>query len=424
MNAGTFVKGTGLTGVRVLFVWDSDYPWDVRVEKICDTLVQNSCEVHLVCRNEKRRPSEDCYQGAAIHRIGLPRWVPGWMNSLATFPAFVNPLWFYKIYSLVRRYKIQLIVVRDLPMALAAVWAGRIYGVPVILDMAECYPELIRAVWKFEPPRLVNYIVRNPSFADWVERLTFRMVAHTLVVVEEARDRLIGMGVNRAAITIVGNTPRHDRFLNAAASFPGSLKEHRGKFVLVYVGFVNHSRGLDTIVKALKKLVSHTPNVHLVVVGSGNAVKDLQALVRELQLEAHVSFEGWIDNSLVPSYIASADVCVIPHRKCSHWDNTIPNKLFDYMAAKKPVLGSDVIPMRRILTDTQCGLVYRDDDATDCCQQLVKLLDPTLREKLGAQGVQAVVEKYNWGEDAQKFLLGVKAALPNMRTFVGQVDNH
>ncbi|MBX3330274.1 MAG: glycosyltransferase family 4 protein [Nitrospira sp.] len=397
--------------MKALFVWDSEYPWDVRVEKICDTLISNGNAAHIICRNEARRAEEEVYQSVRIHRVGLPRWIPNWLNSIVTFPAFVNPIWLVRLVRLIRRHRIQLIIVRDLPMALAAVWAGRICQVPVALDMAECYPELLRAVWKFEPFRLVNVVVRNPRLADWVELCTLRMINHILVVVEESRDRLIRMGVDPRAITLVGNTPRHRRFKKGTASFPGSLKAHRGKFILMYVGYVNYSRGLDVVISALCKLIDHTEQIHLTLVGSGNAIGSLKNLVIRLHLEQYVSFEGWIDNRLVPEYITSSDVCIISHRKCSHWDNTIPNKLFDYMAAGKAVLASDVIPMRRIVTDTQCGLIYKDDDPDDCCAQLKRLMDPILRERLGKEGERAVVGKYNWDVDAERLMAGLESVL-------------
>lgn len=397
--------------MQIGLVRDSEYPWDVRVEKICDTLISNGNDVHIICRNETRSAVEDIYKGARIHRVGLPRWAPNWLNSLATFPVFVNPLWLVRLIQLVRCHGIQLMIVRDLPMALGVVWVGRLCRVPVVLDMAECYPELLRAVWMFEPFRFVNLFVRNPRLADWVERCALRRVNHTLVVVEEARDRLIGMGVDQHDITLVGNTPSHRRFKKAAASFPGSLKAHQGKFILMYVGFVNYSRGLDVVITALGSLIKHANQVHLVLVGSGNAIGVLKKLVSHLRLEPYVSFEGWIDNCLVPEYIASSDVCIIPHRKSSHWDNTIPNKLFDYMAASKPVLASDVIPMTRIVTETQCGLIYKDDDSNDCFEQLKRLMDPLLRARLGKEGERAVVEKYNWDIDAERLMDGLRSAL-------------
>jgi glycosyltransferase involved in cell wall biosynthesis len=394
-----------------LFIWDSDYPWDIRVEKICDTLLTNRWDVHIVCRNESRHPPEDTYRGTKIHRIGLPDWIPKWINSMITFPAFFNPLWLFRILRAIRRYQIQIVIVRDLPMALAAVAVSRLCGIPVVLDMAECYPELLRAVWKFEPVRVVNALVRNPFLADLVEQITLRSVDHTLVVVEEAQERLIRMGLDKGLITIVGNTPRHDRFIEAVASFPGSLNSQRGKLILMYVGFVNYSRGLDIVISALSRFVEHTEQVQLVLVGGGNAVESLRHLVRQLRLEDFVSFEGWVDNSIVPNYIASADVCLIPHRKCTHWNNTIPNKLFDYMAAGRSVLASDVTPMKRIMSQVQCGLFYKDDDSNDCYAHLLRLTDKSFRESLGERGKRAVVGNYNWDVDSPRLLEGLQTAL-------------
>lgn len=81
------------------------------------------------------------------------------------------------------------------------------------------------------------------------------------------------------------------------------------------------------------------------------------------------------------------------------------------MAASKPVLASNVIPMRRIVSETQCGLIYKDDDPDDCCAQLERLTDPFLRERLGKEGERAVVEKYNWDVDAERLMRGLESAL-------------
>lgn len=81
------------------------------------------------------------------------------------------------------------------------------------------------------------------------------------------------------------------------------------------------------------------------------------------------------------------------------------------MAASKPVLASDVIPMTRIVTETQCGLIYKDDDSNDCFEQLKRLMDPLLRARLGKEGERAVVEKYNWDIDAERLMDGLRSAL-------------
>jgi len=109
-----------------------------------------------------------------------------------------------------------LIIVRDLPLAPLALVVARARGIPVVLDMAECYPEMLRARWKFGGATPVDALVRNPWLADILERATTRRVDHTLVMVEESRDRLLALGVSGDRVTIVSNTPVLSR-LNATS---------------------------------------------------------------------------------------------------------------------------------------------------------------------------------------------------------------
>lgn len=393
--------------MKVLFVWDSEYPWDIRVEKICDTLLADGSEVHLVCRNKSRKILEENYNGVQIHRLPyLPKRF-GRLNHIFTFPLFLNPLWLSRIAKVVRENKIELIIVRDLPMALAAIMIGKIKKVPVLLDMAECYPELIKAVWKFEPFKLANVIVRNPLLAEIIEKLTLLTTDHIFVVVEESRKRLIEKGVPPNKITIVSNTPVIQRFTRASATFPGLLANHKGKLILLYVGFLNFPRGLETVVKSMRQFVSMNDQAYLLLIGTGTAETYLKDLVVKLNLEKYVGFGGWIENKYIPEYVASSDICIVPHYKCGHWNNTIPNKLFDYMVSGKPVLVSDVPPMKRIVEEANCGLIYEDTNIKSLVSKLSYLQDPELRRQLGLNGMNAVKNQYNWDNDAIRLLDGV-----------------
>lgn len=386
--------------VRVCKIWDSDYPWDVRVEKICDSLTGAGHEVHLVCRNTKGRKRYEYSNGIHIHRLPAFRF----LGSLLSFPFFLNPVWLFNIFRVVKDNKIDLLIVRDLPMALAAIIIGKMKGVPIVLDMAECYPELIKAVWKFEPFKLQNVVVRNPLLGEIIEKLTLSATDHVFVVVEESRKRLIQKGVLPSKITIVSNTPVMQRFTNANATFPGLLASHKGKLILLYVGFLNFPRGVDTVVKAMREFVSMNDQVYLLLIGTGTAEKYLKDLVLNLNLEKYIGFGGWIENKYIPEYVASSDICIVPHYKCGHWNNTIPNKLFDYMATGKPVLVSDVPPMKRIVEDANCGLVYEDTNSHSLASKLLSLQDPELRRKLGLNGTAAVKTQYNWDKDATRLI--------------------
>lgn len=397
--------------MKVLFVWDSDYPWDIRVEKICSTLLDNGWKVHLVCRNKLRRPVEEIYNGINIRRLPFLSQNLGSLNDSFTFPAFFNPIWLYQINKIAIQQKPNLIIVRDLPMALAAIIIGKIHKIPVILDMAEPYPEMLRLIWKFEPFKFSNILVRNPFLADIIEKLTLKYVDHIFAMVEESKNRLVNKGISPDKISIVSNTPVLKRFQDIKAAFPGTLDKHKGKLILLYVGLLNLSRGLDTVFESLSQFIKINDNSFLALLGTGNAVEHLKGLAKKLKIENHIGFEGWVDNKIVPEYIASSDICLVPHHKCSHWDNTIPNKLFDYMAAGKPVLVTDVEPMERIVRQTKCGLTYKDYDKESFVSRLSQLQVSAYRKELGLNGIKVVKEHYNWGNDSAVMLKSIKMVL-------------
>lgn len=395
--------------MKALYIWDYEYPWDIRVEKTCETLIENGWEMHLVCRNSLRRPKEEKYEGIYLHRLPyLPRSF-GKLNNIFTFPAFFSPIWLWRINAVVKKHDLKLIIVRDLPLALAAIMIGKIRKIPVVLDMAECYPEMIRLIWQFEPFKISNIFVRNPLIVDFIERLTLRYIDHVFVMVEESKTRLIGKKFPSDKITIVSNTPILRKFQNVNPTYPGSFAQHKDKLKLIYVGILDFNRGLDTVIKSLKEYIKIDQNVVLLILGKGNCESHLRQLVKETGMEEYVIFEGWVDNKKVPDYISSSDVCLVPHHKCGHWDNTIPNKLFDYMASSKPVLISNVTPMQRIVQETNCGLVYTDYDSKSFVFQLLQLRDSEFRSSLGDNGHKSVNEYYNWDTDSRNMLESLDA---------------
>ena len=397
--------------MKALFVWDSDYPWDIRVSKICRTLIENGEEVHLICRNKRRKQVEELFEGIHIHRVSFLTKNFGQLNDIYGFPLFFSPIWLSRINNVARCHAVDLIIVRDLPMAPSALLVGKFRKIPVVLDMAECYPELIRLIWKFEPFKIANIAVRNPFLADIIEHFVINSVDHIWVMIEESRNRLISKGISSEKISIVSNTPIYERFKKTTQTFSGILKHNKDKLILLYVGFVNYSRGLDTVIKSLPFLLRKHINILCVIIGTGSAEHSLKDKVKELGVEDNVAFEGWIDNKLIPEFVASADICLVPHYKCGHWDNTIPNKLFDYMAAGKPVVVSDVVPMERIVSEQKCGLVFRSGNAESLAEQLANLSEQNLREKMGKNGVRAVEEEYNWDKDSTAMRNSLKKVL-------------
>src|SRR6476659_2304991 len=192
--------------VRICKIWDADYPWDVRTSKVCRSLTAAGHEVHLVARNKARQPVHEVLPEAVIHRLNP--WPIGRTLSAATmFPAFFNPRWLHAIHDTARRIDADLILVRDLPLAPTAIAVGKLLGVPVVMDMAENYPAMMRSLYDNRVHRPWDFLVRNPRAASAVERWVLRHIDHVVVVVQESRDRLVELGYPRDRITVVSNTP-------------------------------------------------------------------------------------------------------------------------------------------------------------------------------------------------------------------------
>jgi len=81
------------------------------------------------------------------------------------------------------------------------------------------------------------------------------------------------------------------------------------------------------------------------------------------------------------------------------------------MAASKPFMVTNVDPMRRIVQQANCGLIYIDYDTESFTSKLLQLQDISYRKELGLNGIKAVREHYNWDNDSTVMLEGVKKVL-------------
>jgi glycosyltransferase involved in cell wall biosynthesis len=387
--------------VTVCKVWDADYPWDIRVEKVCRSLRQEH-DVHLVSRNSRRRHRYERYDGIHVHRLPALPWLPRRANGIIGFPAFFNPLWIRAIWQTARTSAAGLLMVRDLPLALTALLVARARKVPLILDMAENYPAMMQDLWDSGRFRVGNLAVRNPRVVRLVERISVRQADHILVVVDESKERLVRMGVPASKITVVMNTPAVHRVDGHAAEGEPPIGRPRDELVLVYLGILEVPRGLGTVIEALGEVRHLRPRVRLVVIGSGRDEGYFRDEARRLGVSDRVEFRGWVEHEQALACVAQCDVGLVPHHATESWQTTMPNKLFDYMAMGKPVIVSSARPTERIVTSERCGVVFEDRDASALAEAIASVADRGVREDYGRRGREAVRRTYNWEADERR----------------------
>jgi glycosyltransferase involved in cell wall biosynthesis len=212
------------------------------------------------------------------------------------------------------------------------------------------------------------------------------------------------MGVSGENISVVANYVNSKIFLTPNIN-PQITQKFKNNFVVLYSGGFDLHRGLETLIKALPLVINRIPEIKLVLVGDGRNMNDLKELASKLKVSKFVSFEGWQPIDLFPSYISASHVDVIPHLKTVHTDNTIPHKLFHYMIFGKAVLVSDCDPLKRIVDETNTGMVFKSNNEKELASSLQYLYDhPNDVSQMGENGKTAVAEKYNWDSTAQNLI--------------------
>ncbi len=387
--------------MRILMLYDGDYPWDVRIEKMSRALVRHGHEVTLLARNRQGRARVEERGGIVIRRLPGGR-VAGALG----FPAFFSPLWIREARAAARACRPERILVRDLPLALLGLSLGERVGCPVVVDMAEPYPEALRSNWQFDRLGGLDHLLRSPRLADAVERRVLARSPRVLVVSQESGERLERIGLAPGRWTLVGNTPELERLRlppREEACVPDAL---RGRTLLLFSGILVGDRGVEVALRGLARLVRERgPRVGLVVIGEGRARAGYEAEARRLGVEGDAVFTGWVDHAELPRWWAGADVGLLPFHACTHIHTTLANKLFDYMACGLPIVASDARPMLRVLAETGAGLTFRAGDDADFARTVGGLLDdPALARTLGERGRKAAAETYHWERDAERLL--------------------
>jgi glycosyltransferase involved in cell wall biosynthesis len=403
-------RSAAVAGPRALYVWQGEYPWDVRVEKIARALTDGGFDTHILARNRQRAPVTEPLPEAVVDRLTPWPWVGRKADAALQTPAFLNPRWIGHVARTIRRTSPAIVVVRDLPLAPAALWTARRFGVPVVLDMAENYPALLRDVWSSGRQRPWDVFARNPTVARAVESYCVRRVDHVVVVVEENAERVAALGVPRDRITVVSNTPERSR---ALAPRQGQPARDGRPLEVVYLGILEIPRGLDDAIDAIRMLRARSVPIRFKIVGTGRDAALFHERARAAGLTSDdVLFTGYVSREEAMRAVATADVGLLANRRTEQWETSIPNKLFDYMAAGLAVVSSDTAPCARIVHETGAGAVFRAGDAADLARVLEHMTDARARAVAGDAGRRAVLDRYNWERDSALFLDVIESVAP------------
>ena len=392
--------------MRICMVLESSYPADIRVRKEASSLEAAGFDVSLLCKYDGEEQRRERVGPLDVTRVAVYEEYGSLsepVNGGYYLGKRVNLPWKRAIADQFRREGFDALHVHDLPLVRTALqWRGD-RDVPVVADLHENWPEAVRQYRRRKS--LTDRVVAPKSALDlvstpvWrlkrIERSCVQAADRVVAVVEEGKEHYVSdCGADPDEVAVVPN------YVDPAEFGDGDTAtvDVDADFVLLYIGTIGgQHRGLETVIRAMPSITDHVPGAQFLVVGSGPYVSELRDLCAQLGVEDAVRFTGWVDFEELPGYVAASDVGLVPHCDNPHTATTVPHKLTQYMTLGKPVIVSDVAPLKRIVTDAGSGLVFAAGDPSDFAEKALRLVDrPDVAAECGANARRAVERSLNW----------------------------
>ena len=170
-----------------------------------------------------------------------------------------------------------------------------------------------------------------------------------------------------------------------------------GRPRILFVGRFEPRKGLKHLLSAMPEIVTHVPNVELVVVGTGLLGYSYKSYLPP-EVQQHVRWAGLVKNEERPKYYASCDVYCSP----ATGQESFGIVLLEAMATSKPVVASDIDGYRTVMTDDREGLMVPPCDPPALARAIVKiLLDRDAARRYGETGL-AQAQQYSWPKLAER----------------------
>jgi len=352
----------------------NDLVTDQRVQRMISTLQKEEVEIILLGRklpNSLPMP-ETSY---AYKRMSML------FKKGPLFYAFFN----FRLFFLLLFGKRQdLFISNDLDTLLANYLVSKIRKIPLLYDSHEYFtevPELTdrpgtKKIWE----RIERWILPNIKHAITVSdsiALAYREKYGTqfLVIRNVSRDR-----------TREDDPTFHDLY--------------NSRYKIIYQGALNIGRGLEMLISAMQWI----PDTILLIAGDGDIRFELQQLVKQLKITDKVVFPGKIAPAMLHKITSQCDLGFSLEEDLGlNYRMALPNKIFDYIQARIPVMCSDLPEMGALINYYKIGEIVRSRDPSDLASQIHAVLKNDAIRKSWGLNLDVAAEELCWEKEELKF---------------------
>lgn len=360
----------------------NDLATDQRVHRMAESLVGEGYVVRLTGRRfrDSRPLTEVPFRTRRFQMV---------VTAGPFFYAFYNlRLFFYLLF--LRRPA--LLVAVDLDTLPANFLVSRLRAIPLLYDSHEYFtevPELVgrrraRRVWErmegWIVPKLKNAMAVSDSIAE--------------VYVEKYGTRFI--------------TVRNLARAYAPGPYPDFHKSYTSKYKIIYQGALNMGRGIELMIDTM----AHVDDAVLFIAGDGDIRKRLERRVDRLKLNGRVVFTGRLSPGELQRITPQCDLGLSLEEDLGlNYRLALPNKIFDYIQARIPVLCSDLPEMSAIVHRYRIGEVCISREPHQLANQLTGMLKDGDARKRWKSNLEKAAEELCWEKEEQKLLGLVRSAV-------------
>ena len=348
---------------KILMFTESNISEDERIIKTCMTLSSLGFIVHVIYPLTNKNSKElFSHKNIFLHPFQLSNFFFNKLSASCLLQPFYFKLWKTKAKKILNIEKIELIYVHDLPLSKVGKDLSNKYNTKIVLDQHEYYSEWIKKA-KHLNTKIGKLIFNLSNWAEYEKK--YLSTADLVVSVTEnlCNKYIERIPVLKNKIVSLPNTPLKSIYSksNLNSFIINNFKKNQ-EFRVIYIGAnISEERGVSIMIDAIPSIIIEIPDFKFMVLGNLHSSYDILSHIKKNKVEKYVEIIGRVPVSEVASYIACSSIGVNLHNTHSiEIDNTIPTKIFQYIAMETPIISTDCKMVSTLVLNNSIGQVIKN----------------------------------------------------------------
>jgi glycosyltransferase involved in cell wall biosynthesis len=280
----------------------------------------------------------------------------------------------------------------DLDTLLPNYLVSKIKGIPLVYDSHEYFCHV---------PELINRPFVQKIWLG-IEKWIFPKLKH-VITVNNAIANLYKQQYN-IPLAVLKNVPFAEKYKNISFKSKQELGLPDNKKIILLQGSgINIQRGAEEALAAMQ----YIDNAILLIIGGGDVFPVLKKMTQKLQLENKIQIKNKIPFNELIHYTHHADIGLsIDKGGNPNYDNSLPNKLFDYIHAGVPILVSPLKEVQKVVLQYNIGCIIENHEPIHIAEKINYMLNSGYAYQSWKENCKIAAQENCW-EKQQEILLDI-----------------